>query len=434
MPKAEPPSSPADPRASDAAPREDLFAAAPLPVAELDDAQRLACLRLIRSENVGPVTFRHLINHYGGAERALEALPDIARRGGRKSIHICPRDKAEAELDAAATAGAKPVFTIEPGFPRRLALLENPPPLVYVKGRLDLLNGPALAIVGARQASAAGIKLARTFARDLGQSGLAIVSGLARGIDGAAHAAALETGTIAVVAGGVDVVYPPEHADLHAAIARDGAVVSEMPCGFQPRGKDFPRRNRLIAGISLGVLVIEAARRSGTLSTARLAGEQGREVFAVPGHPLDPRAEGTNFLLKDGAVLVTEARDVLDVLLPLAGPDLAVFREPRSDLIPDRAARNLPGQSSRPADVEADAAGAEPKGSGPAPPASRPERIPDAEALARVAEALGPAPVDIDDVVRATGLPASQVRICLMELDLAGRIVRHGVNLVSSSP
>lgn len=412
-------------------PAGDLFAAPPLPVAELDDAQRLACLRLIRSENVGPVTFRQLINHYGGAERALEALPGIARRGGRKTFHICPRDKAEAELEAAKKVGATPLFTIEPGFPRLIALLENPPPLLYVKGRVELLNAPALAIVGARQASAAGIKLARTFAHELGERGLVIVSGLARGIDGAAHQAALATGTVAVVAGGVDVVYPPEHAQLHESITREGCVISELPCGFQPRGKDFPRRNRLISGLCLGVLVVEAARRSGTLSTARLAGEQGREVFAVPGHPLDPRAEGTNYLLKNGAVLVTDAADVLDVLLPLAGPDLATFREPALQ----SSARFGPPPIEIP--VPTPASGTHHSSSGdniPVPPTTATAWADEEEALARVTQALGPAPIDVDEIVRATQLPAAQVRICLMELDLAGRIVRHGVNIVSSCP
>lgn len=428
--KADPSSAPARPP-SPTAPADDLFAAAPLPVAELDDAQRLACLRLIRSENVGPVTFRQLINHYGGAEQALDALPDIARRGGRKSIHICPRDKAEAELDAAAKAGAMPLFTIEPGFPRLVALLENPPPLLYVKGRTELLNAPALAIVGARQASAAGIKVARTFAHDLGARGLVIVSGLARGIDGAAHQAALETGTVAVVAGGVDVIYPPEHADLHAAIAREGCIISELPCGFQPRGKDFPRRNRLISGLSLGVLVVEAARRSGTLTTARMAGEQGREVFAIPGHPLDPRAEGTNHLLKNGAVMVTEPDDVLTVMLPLAGHDLATFREPRPAApAPPRTLR-VEEKFAPPPATDADSAAT--RDQLPQPPHTMPS-VSDSEALTRVAEALGPAPVDVDEIVRATGLPAARVRVCLMELDLAGRIVRHGINLVSARP
>jgi len=291
---------------------DDLFAGAPLPVAPLDDAQRLACLRLIRSENVGPVTFRALINHFGGAQAALEALPEVARQGGRRRpVRICPRDVAEAELAVAATAGAVPLFTIEPGYPTLLAHVDVPPPLLYVKGRVDLLNRQTIGIVGSRDASAAGHKIARDLARGLGEAGWVVASGLARGIDAAAHLAALATGTVAVLAGGIDVVYPPEHADLQARIGAEGCLVCEQPPGFSPRGQDFPRRNRIISGISSGVVVVEAAKRSGTLITARFAGEQGRDVFAVPGHPLDPRAEGTNQLIKDGAILVTDVEDIL---------------------------------------------------------------------------------------------------------------------------
>jgi DNA processing protein len=259
---------------------------APLPQAPLDSAQRLACLRLIRSDNVGPVTFRALINHFGGAEAALDALPDLSRRGGRANIRICPRDQAEAELEAAEAIGAQPLFTIEPGYPPALAAIEAPPPLLYIKGNAGHLVRPMVAIVGARNGSAAGQKLARHFAARLGAAGFVIASGLARGIDGAAHGAALETGTVAVLAGGPDNIYPPEHADLQRAIAEKGCLVSENPPGFMPRAQDFPRRNRIISGIALGVLIVEAARRSGTLITARMALEQGREVFAVPGHPL----------------------------------------------------------------------------------------------------------------------------------------------------
>ena len=261
---------------------------APLPQATLDHEQRLACLRLIRSEQVGPVTFRELINHCGGAKEALAALPDLSRRGGRQQpIRVCPRDKAEAELDAARAAGARPLFTIEPGYPPALAALDSPPPLLYAKGNTAHLARPMFAIVGARNGSAAGQKIARQFASGIGRAGFVIASGLARGIDAAAHEAALDSGTVAVVAGGVDVVYPPENARLQGEIGERGCVVSENPPGFVPRGKDFPRRNRIISGLSLGVLVVEAARRSGTLITARMAGEQGRDVFAVPGHPLD---------------------------------------------------------------------------------------------------------------------------------------------------
>jgi DNA processing protein len=377
----------------------DLFTPAPLPVAKLEPEQRLACLRLIRSDNVGPVTFRELINHYGGAVQALEALPELARRGGR-TIRICPRDRAERELAAADKIGAEIVFTIEPGYPALLAHLEAPPPAVYLKGQAGLLSRPAIAIVGSRQASAAGITLARRFAGDLGQCGLVTVSGLARGIDAAVHDASLGTGTIAVLAGGIDFVYPPENARLQAAIAAQGCLVTEMTPGFEPRAKDFPRRNRLVSGMAYGVVVIEAARRSGTLSTARMAGEQGREVFAVPGHPLDPRAEGTNHLLKSGATFVTSADDVVQALAPvLAG---------------------LTGAMEPHAAFET-----------PAPALPRPPPLIGGSDRDRVLVALGPHPVPIDDLARATELGARELRVILMELDLAGRIERHGHGLVS---
>ncbi|MEZ5850897.1 MAG: DNA-processing protein DprA [Hyphomicrobiaceae bacterium] len=388
----------------------DAGAQAPLPVAPLDDAQRLACLRLIRSENVGPVTFRELINHFGGAAAALEALPELGRRTRRRRpLRLCPRPDAEAELAAASRVGAVPIFTIEPGYPPALAHIPVPPPLLYAKGRTELLMRPAVAIVGSRNASAAGVKLARQLASALGFAGLLVVSGLARGIDGAAHEAALATGTVAVLAGGVDHVYPPEHAGLHERIATDGCLVSEMPPGFQPRGQDFPRRNRIISGMSHGVVIVEAARRSGTLITARTANEQGRLVFAVPGHPLDPRAEGTNALLKQGALIVTQPDDVLDAMRPL-----------------------MPGphDAHRFAEAPAPAPGAHLDAT-PAYVATVAPSLPDDALIAQVQGALGPAPIDVDEIARATGLPARAVRIAVLELDLAGLIEHHGGQLVS---
>jgi DNA processing protein len=371
-------------------------------VAKLDPEQRLACLRLIRSDNVGPVTFRELINHYGGAVQALDALPELAKRGGR-TLRVCPQDRAERELAAAERIGARIIFTIEPGYPALLAHVDAPPPAVYIKGDAGLLQRPAVAVVGSRQASAAGITLARRFGSDLGRRGLVIVSGLARGIDAAVHEASLSTGTIAVLAGGIDYIYPPENARLQAAIAETGCLVTEMPPGFEPRAKDFPRRNRLVSGMAHGVVVIEAARRSGTLSTARMAGEQGREVFAVPGHPLDPRAEGTNHLLKSGATLVTSADDVLDALAPaLAGSSLMME--------PHAAFEDVP----------------------PAP--LRPPPLIGTSDRDRVVVAMGPQPIPIDDLARATDLGARELRVILMELDLAGRIERHGQGLVSLRP
>lgn len=382
-----------------------LFANAPLPQAVLDDTQRLACLRLIRSEQVGPVTFRELINQFGGAEVALGVLPELARRGGvRRAIRVCPREVAEAELAAAAKAGATPLFTIEPGYPAALAHVDAPPPMLYVKGRAELLARPAVGIVGSRNASAAGQRFARQIAAALGAEGLAIVSGLARGIDAAAHEASLATGTVAVVAGGIDIVYPPEHDSLQARIGTEGCLVTEQPPGFVPRAQDFPRRNRIISGTSLGVLIVEAARRSGSLITARTAGEQGREVMAVPGHPLDPRAEGTNQLLRDGATLVTRASDVIEALASVL------------------KARAIDGQAEL--------------RDGPAPISSS---VPTSiaigdDARAAVLAALGPAPVSVDEVSRVAHLDVRSVRIALLELALAGRIEQHGSQLVSLRP
>jgi len=382
-----------------------LFTPAPLPVAALDDAGRIACLRLIRSSNIGPVTFRKLINLHGGAEQALAALPEMAKRANTKrKINICPVARAEAELEAAEKAGAIPLFTIEPGFPALLAVTDAPPPMLYVRGNAELLNKPCVAIVGSRQSSAAGIKLARTFASGLGEAGLCIVSGLARGIDGAAHQASLATGTIAVVAGGVDVAYPPEHETLQNSIADCGCVVSEMPPGFSPRGTDFPRRNRIIAGVSLGVIIIEAARKSGSLVTARMASEIGRDVFAVPGHPLDPRAQGTLKLLKDGALLAISASDVLEALTPIGLGLQDGLSEP-DEQHPFHSLTE------------------------PAPPLSH--APPDEAALEDVLSALGPNPIDMDEVARATGLTIRTVRSIVFELDLSGRIEHHGQQLIA---
>ena len=281
---------------------------------------KLDWLRLIRSENVGPRTFRTLVNHYGGAARALAALPDLARRGGAaRAVRVATREDAERELAAAEHLGVAFIAIGEAEYPALLQQIDDAPPLIAVRGKATVLNAGMVAMVGSRNASAAGIKITERLARDLGNAGLIVVSGLARGIDAAAHRASLETGSVAVLAGGHDCIYPPEHAPLlDALLAAGGAALSEMPLGWEPRGRDFPRRNRLISGISLGVVVVEAARKSGSLITARLALEQNREVFAVPGSPLDPRSEGTNALIKQGAVLVTQVEDVLEVLGPIA--------------------------------------------------------------------------------------------------------------------
>ena len=333
---------------------------APVPVSELGESERLACLRLIRSENVGPVAFQQLINHFGGASAALEALPELARRGGgRRAPRILPKGDAERELVAARRIGAIPLFTIEPGYPHTLAAIAHPPPMIYAMGQLALLNKPGIAIVGSRNCSAAGHAFARQIAGNLGAAGFIVISGLARGIDGAAHEAALESGTIAVLAGGLDIFYPPEHAALQRQISQDGCLVSEMAPGLKPRAQEFPRRNRIISGMAYGVVIVEAARRSGTLITARFANEQGREVFAVPGHPLDPRAEGTNRLIKSGATLITEAQDIVEIITPMlrgnsgGAWEAPGFAQPSLfDAARDPATLSRPGGSSR-ADIDA---------------------------------------------------------------------------------
>ena len=366
----------------------------------LPDAERLDWLRLIRSQNVGPRTFRALLDHCGSAAAALTELPHMARRGGANAAgRIYSRGEAEREIEAARSLGVSFVALGEDDYPFRLAMIDDPPPLLAVRGNSAVLARPTVAVVGARNASAAGIKVAERLARELGEAGLAVVSGLARGIDAAAHRATLATGTIAVLAGGHDRIYPPEHAELAAAILKYGAAVSEMPLGYEPRAHDFPRRNRLISGLAAGVVVIEAARRSGSLITTRLALEQGREVFAVPGSPLDARAEGSNGLLKQGATLVTEAEDVLAVLRPILGHPL------------EHRAEEVPAPAPYPAPTPA----AEPRG----------------EERSRIGELLGPTPVAIDDLVRLTGQPAALVRTVLLELELAGRLQRHPGGLVS---
>ena len=379
----------------------------------LTGEQRVAWLRLIRSENVGPVTFRELVNQFGGATEALAALPVLSRRGGRRtSLRICRRDEAEAELDAVDRLGAQLVALGEAGYPPWLARIDAPPPLLCIKGQPRLVSRPIISIVGSRNGSAAGQKIARTLAADLGRQGFVIASGLARGIDAAAHRAALETGTIAVLAGGVDVIYPPEHAELHRQIARDGLLVCERPPGLDPRAQDFPRRNRLISGMAAGLIVVEAARRSGSLITARFAAEQGREVFAVPGNPLDPRAEGTNGLLKSGATIVTHADDVIGALeatLAWRSPPLAGHVGERDPSLGDESTDA--GQSDRAADD----------------PAATDVR-------ARIIEALGAAPIELDEIARASRCTARDMRVVLLELDLAGRIEHHPGNMVSLMP
>ena len=369
----------------------------PATFVRLTDEQRLDWLRLIRTENVGPRTFRSLINQFGGASRAIERLPELARRGGRSELRVPSRAEAEAEIAAAARLGVHFIAIGEADYPPRLRETDDAPPLIAVRGRAAALTQPAVALVGARNASAAGARFAAVLARDLGAAGFVIVSGLARGIDSAGHRASLGSGTIAVLAGGHDKVYPPEHAELLDEIAKTGAAVSEMPLGWEPRARDFPRRNRIIAGMAMGVVIVEAAERSGSLITARLALEAGREVFAVPGSPMDPRAGGTNRLLKQGATLVTSAADVIETLFPILGrpPPPTLVREP-------------------------------PPGEKPAEPPAADDAL-----RAKIAELLSPTPVAIDDLVRESGALPGAVQIVLLELELAGRLERHGGGLVS---
>jgi DNA processing protein len=363
----------------------------------LSDRQRLAWLRLIRTQNVGPASFRDLINRFGSAEMALEMLPELMISGGlNRMVRIPSVAEAEAEMEAARKAGARFVGIGEPDYPPLLKTIDHPPPLLAMKGEGAVFSLPAVAIVGARNASLVGIKMARTLAAELGRDGYGIVSGLARGIDTAAHQGSLSSGTVGVLAGGLDMPYPPENIDLIDEICeRGGAVISEMPFGWQPRAQDFPRRNRLVAGASFGLVVVEAAKRSGSLISARLAGEMGRLVFAVPGSPLDPRAGGTNGLIKDGATLVTEAADISAAIAPLTG--MTASSVVRLEEPPDFSATPPPGEEDR----------------------------------ARVIEALGPTPASPDEIIHHTGLHPAQVFMVLLELDLAGRLERHAGGSVS---
>lgn len=369
----------------------------------LDDAQRLAWLRLIRSENVGPATFRMLINRFGGAEKALEMLPELSARGGlKRRVAICSEDEALAEMDAAERLSIQIVCLGEPDYPAILRHTDGAPPLLFVRGNAAVLSRPMVAIAGSRNCSAAGRRIAADIAAGLGAAGQVVVSGLARGIDSAAHRASLASGTVAVLAGGVDIIYPRENETLYDEILENGAVVSEMRMGLEPRGQDFPRRNRIIAGLGLATVIVEAAQRSGSLITARLAGEMGREVCAVPGSPLDPRSAGTNRLIRDGALLVRSAQDVLEALAPLDG----------------RAGKAKDLFTSL-ADSEIDFGEILPSG-----------EIGNDERQA-IADALTVAPVEIDEVIRHTGIAAPMVHMVLLEMELAGRLARHAGQRVS---
>jgi DNA processing protein len=396
----------------------------------LGDEEKLDWLQLIRCENIGPRTFLALVRRYGDAGAALRALPDLIRQGRGRAVTLAPRERVLREWELAQKMSARFIALPEPEYPPSLRAIESPPPLIVLRGRAELLRQPMVALVGSRNSSAAGLAMTERLARGLGAAGYVVVSGLARGIDAAAQKASLATGSVGVLAGGLDRPYPPENLSLLEEMAEHGAVVSEMPFGYEPRGRDFPRRNRIVSGLSLATVVVEAARRSGSLITARFAQEQGREVFAVPGSPLDPRAEGTNDLIRDGALLCTSAQDVIAAVAPLAArgaarydllfePDPAPFEEKLWDewdwpdaqalappfVVDDgNAAPGLPSVS-----VSGDSG----------------------DARERVVRLLGPAPVAVDDLARACGCSVQDVRLALQELEIEGRIERPGGDRVA---
>ncbi len=349
-------------------------------------------LRLLRSANVGPVTYAQLTARFGSAEAALEALPMLAARGGGRAPQIADAGVVRREIAAVERLGARYCFLDDPAYPALLAELENAPPALIVRGDAGLLARPCVAMVGARNASAAACRFARQLAIGLVERGAVVVSGLARGIDTAAHQGALAGGTIGVIASGIDIVFPPENAELQARVAAQGLLVTEQPPGTEPLARFFPARNRIIAGLSLGTVVVEAAPRSGSLITARLAAEAGRDVMAVPGSPLDPRAQGCNLLIREGAILVQSADDIWEAVRPL---------DPRAVRAP--AGRFGPA---------------------PAEDASEADRR-------RVTGLLGPVPVGVDELIRQSACPPAVVQMVLLELELAGRLERHAGARVS---
>ena len=358
----------------------------------LSQDEAFARIRLLRSPNIGPVSYAMLLQRFGGAVQALEALPDLGRRGGRQ-YRATAAEAVEREVEAVRKAGAKYLFHDQPDYPALLGQLDSAPPILIWRGDLALAARPCVAMVGARNASAAAVKLARDFASGLAEAGFTVVSGLARGIDGAAHEGAFPH-TVGVIASGIDIAYPPQHADLQERIASEGLLLAEQPPGTEPRGSHFPSRNRIIAGLAGGTLVVEAAVKSGSLITARLAGEAGREVMAIPGSPLEPRSHGCNHLIREGAVLVQEPGEVVELLSTFAGEPRSTFREPANgfDYTPDDIA------TAEPADIAA---------------------------------RLTTAPVGIDELIRQSGESAAAVQLALLELEIAGRLQRHAGGRVS---
>ena len=362
-------------------------------MAALAQDEAFARIRLLRSPNIGPVSYRQLLLRFGDAASAIEALPDLAGRGGN-AYRPAPVVRIETEVAAVRGAGARYLFHDSPEYPALLGELESAPPILIVRGDAAIAHRQCVAIVGARNASAAAVKLARDFACALSEAGLAVVSGLARGIDGAAHRGALSGtgGTIGVIASGIDIAYPPEHVELQEQVAQRGLLIAEQPPGTEPLARHFPSRNRIIAGLAAGTVVVEAAPKSGSLITARLAGEAGREVMAIPGSPLEPRSQGCNQLIRDGAVLVQSADDVIELIEGFAGTPRSTFRETVVDY----------AFSDDTADAPADIAGL-----------------------------LTRAPVAVDEIIRQSGEAPAAVYLALLELELAGRLVRHAGARVS---
>ena len=390
------------------------------------EEERLDWLRLIRSRRVGPTTFHRLMAEHGSAKAALEALPEVARAAGVEDYAVCPEGVARAEMVAARAAGAVALFFGGPGYPAGLTDLADAPPVLWVQGDAGLMARPMVALVGARNASSLGVRMARRLAEGLGAAGFTVVSGLARGIDAEAHMAAMATGTVAVQAGGVDVVYPEENAALAEEIRARGARLSEHPPGLQPQTRHFPQRNRIIAGLARAVVVVEAAARSGSLITARMALDQGRDVMAVPGHPFDARAAGCNMLIRDGATLVRGAQDVLEALgQAVAGDGMA---EETGEVVPagaGHAPARLPGAPADPA-LRRPAPGPLP---GPVPP-TRP--LAETAALhGRILARLGPSPLAEDQLIRDLALPPSSLAAELLTLELEGQILRQPGGLIS---
>jgi DNA processing protein len=359
----------------------------------LSQAEAFARIRLLRSPHIGPVSYRQLLARFGTAEAAIDALPDLARRGGR-AYSATPVERIEREVAGIRRAGARYLFHDQPDYPALLAQAQAAPPILTFRGRLPLASQPTVAVVGARNASAAAVQIAREFGLALAAEGFAIVSGLARGIDGAAHEGAFPH-TIGVIASGIDIAYPPQHRELQERIATDGLLIAEQPVGTEPRGSHFPSRNRIIAGLALGTLVVEAAPQSGSLITARLAGEYGREVMAIPGSPLEPRSAGANELIRDGAVLVQEPAQVAELLRRFDGTSRTVLAERQQPFtfVEEDSADGPPGDD--------------------------------------IATLMSPAPVHVDELIRQSGQAPGAVQMALLELEIAGRLVRHEGGRVS---